>query len=273
VLPAVTDLLRCPHCAAALSHSDRSLRCDSGHVFDVARQGYVSLLGGGGTAYVADTADMIAARTRVLGSAAYAPLLDAVAGAASGNVIVDVGAGTGQYLAAAVTPAAGRGVGLDLSKFAARAIARSHADVGAVVADAWQDLPIAGGVADTVLSVFAPRNSAEFARILRPGGRVVVLGPGPNHLAELIDGLGMIGQDKDKASRLDAQFGDRFELADRSDLRAVARIDRDLAVDVVMMGPAAFHSQRDDVVARARTLDEPVQITVDTTLRVYRLAR
>jgi len=273
VLDAVTDLLRCPHCAAAFHHSDRTLRCDRGHVFDIARQGYVSLLSGGGTAYAADSADMIAARTRVLASAAYAPLVDAVASAAAGDVVVDVGAGTGQYLAAAVAAVGGRGIGLDLSKFAARAIARSHPDVGAVVADAWQALPVADGIADTVLSVFAPRNPAEFARVLPPGGRVVVLGPGPAHLTELVDGLGMIGQDKDKASRLDAQFAERFELIGRREIRTATPVDRDLAVDVVMMGPAAFHSQRDEVAARSRALGQLVQITIDADLRVYRLAR
>nr|WP_018179064.1 methyltransferase domain-containing protein [Jongsikchunia kroppenstedtii] len=238
----------------------------------MARQGYVSLLSGGGTAYAADTADMISSRTRVLEASAYAPLIEAVASAAAGDVVVDVGAGTGHYLAAAVTAVDGRGVGLDLSKFAARSIARCHPAVGAVVADAWQDLPIAGGVADTVLSVFAPRNTAEFARVLRPGGRVVVLGPGPDHLAEMVDGLGMIGQDKDKAARLEAQFADGFELIDHRDIRAVTAVDRDLAVDVVMMGPAAFHSRRAEIAARAQELDEPLSITVDTTLRIYRLA-
>lgn len=272
MLPEIVDLLRCPHCATALHPSERTLRCRSGHAFDIARQGYVSLLTGAGTAFAADTADMIAARTRVLSSAAYAPLIAAVSGATTGEVVVDVGAGTGQYLSAAVTAVRGRGVGLDLSKFGARAIARCHPEVGAVVADAWQHLPLADAVADTVLSVFAPRNSDEFARILRPGGRVIVLGPRPGHLSELTQQLGMIGQDKDKSTRLDAQFADRFEAVDRQELTAPASMDRDLAVDVVMMGPTAFHAERAAVLARSLALDSPVRITVDVELRVYRLA-
>ena len=34
----------CPVCMRALMRSERSLRCEAGHCFDLARQGYVNLL-------------------------------------------------------------------------------------------------------------------------------------------------------------------------------------------------------------------------------------
>ena len=37
-------MLRCPICGNPLMRTDRCFRCDSGHSFDVARQGYVNLL-------------------------------------------------------------------------------------------------------------------------------------------------------------------------------------------------------------------------------------
>ena len=36
--------LKCPVCGNTLHREDRTLRCQKGHCYDVARQGYVNLL-------------------------------------------------------------------------------------------------------------------------------------------------------------------------------------------------------------------------------------
>ncbi len=56
--------LRCPVCQSSLSYEAGSLRCPAGHSFDVAKQGYVNLLGK--PPKNADTPDMVAARERFL---------------------------------------------------------------------------------------------------------------------------------------------------------------------------------------------------------------
>ena len=65
MLSDVLQSLRCPLCAGALtelaSGTGRALRCASGHSFDVARHGYVSL-DTGRRAHAGDTAEMIDAR-------------------------------------------------------------------------------------------------------------------------------------------------------------------------------------------------------------------
>ena len=43
--------------------------------------------------------------------------------------------------------------------------------------DVFRPFPLADGVADVVLDVFAPRNPAEFHRVLRPTGRLIVVRP------------------------------------------------------------------------------------------------
>jgi 23S rRNA (guanine745-N1)-methyltransferase len=50
-------------------------------------------------------------------------------------------------------------------------------------------LPYADGAADGVVSIFAPIAEAEFLRVLRPGGIVVVVGAGPRHLLQLKEAL------------------------------------------------------------------------------------
>ena len=53
-----------------------------------------------------------------------------------------------------------------------------------------------------LLNVFAPRNGAEFHRVLRPDGVLLVVTPAADHLAELVDALGLLRVDPDKADRV-----------------------------------------------------------------------
>ena len=48
--------------------------------------------------------------------------------------------------------------------------------------------------ADLVLSCFAPKNFAEMTRVLRPGGWLTVVYPGPNLLIELNHRFGLMQQ-------------------------------------------------------------------------------
>ena len=169
----VVDLLACPTCAGPLRLDGQALRCPDGHDFDVARQGYVSLLGRGAEVGAGDTAAMVDARAAFLASGHYDPLLQALVDRAAETggqpAIFDLGAGPGSDLTAVVDHLPGaRGVALDLSRAAGRRAARAHPRVGAVVADGRLTLPVRSGVMDLALSVFAPRNAAELRRILRP---------------------------------------------------------------------------------------------------------
>jgi 23S rRNA (guanine745-N1)-methyltransferase len=78
VLVAALPFLRCPHCGAALDLVERTVRCEMGHSFDVARQGYVDLTPTGPRP-AGDTADMVAARETFLGAGHYAAVAEAVA--------------------------------------------------------------------------------------------------------------------------------------------------------------------------------------------------
>ncbi|CAA9301630.1 MAG: 23S rRNA (guanine(748)-N(1))-methyltransferase, partial [uncultured Friedmanniella sp.] len=141
----VLDLLRCPVCARALTGGAGGVRCAAGHRFDLARQGYLNLLGARPPQH-ADTAPMVAARERFLGSGAYAPVADALVVAArtglqathstlrTAPALLEAGAGTGYYTAALLEGLGGRAVALDISVAAARRAARAHPRAAAVVA-------------------------------------------------------------------------------------------------------------------------------------------
>ncbi|MEU8250107.1 putative RNA methyltransferase [Nonomuraea sp. NPDC048916] len=79
MLGDIVDLLACPVCHGELTLEEGALRCAHGHAFDVARQGYVSLLVGSRAPGTADSAEMVAARAGFLGAGHYAPLTEALA--------------------------------------------------------------------------------------------------------------------------------------------------------------------------------------------------
>ena len=281
MLSDVLQSLRCPLCAGALtelaSGTGRALRCSSGHSFDVARQGYVSL-DTGRRAHAGDTAEMIEARAELLGSGRYAFVTDAIVTAAreawdegGTRVVVDAGAGTGHHLAAVLEalPAAA-GLALDVSKPALRRAARSHPRAAAALCDTWGRLPLADRAAQLLLNVFAPRNGPEFHRVLAPGGTLVVVTPAPEHLGALVGALGLLAVDPDKDDRVAASLGERFALVREE------RASRDLALThrevrtLVAMGPSAWHADGAALSARIAALEEPVQVTAAVRVRSYR---
>jgi 23S rRNA (guanine745-N1)-methyltransferase len=268
MFPASVASLLCPVCRESLGPgggSGRTLVCPAGHSFDAARQGYFNFLVGKGTVFEADAADMVAARFEFLSAGHYRPLADAVAGlaapalaaqqtAGAGATVLDAGTGTGHYLRALLDRTAPGGsaqagtpvvaIGLDISKFALRRAAKLNPEALNLVSDVWQPLPVADGAVDVVMVVFAPRNAAEFARVLRPGGRLVVVTPRPGHLAEVAGQTGMLGIEPGKDERLAASLEGHFSLLSSQDL------DLDLALapaDVgrlALMGPAGHHLDR-----------------------------
>ncbi|MGI9007938.1 MAG: putative RNA methyltransferase [Streptosporangiaceae bacterium] len=308
MLEDVLGWLRCPVCHGSLTRADRTVGCATGHSFDIARQGYVSLLPPGAAGSRGDPAPMVAARKDFLAAGHFAPIATALAAAAAEggatpaetNVtpaetsattagtsataaetgaagpgglacVADVGAGTGYYLAAVLDRLPGHaGLAMDLSRYALRAATLAHPRIGAVGADAWRRLPVADGAAALVLDVFAPRDGAELRRILRPEGRLLVVTPRPEHLAELIGPLGLLRVDDRKAERLAGTLGPYFEVTGEHEVRAPMALDHRSAAALAAMGPSAWHTVAAETRARISGLPDPVLVTLAVTVSVLR---
>jgi 23S rRNA (guanine745-N1)-methyltransferase len=272
VLDDVLPLLRCPVCSEPLSRALAGLRCPNGHMFDVARQGYINLLTTRPPAG-AETPAMVAARAALHDAGHFAPLTSAIVAQLPATVgtVVDIGAGTGHYLGAVLAARPGSvGIALDVSKAAARRNARAHPAIGSVVTDVWGRLPLADACADVLLDIFAPRHGAEFHRVLRADGTLLVVTPTPEHLAELIGPLGLITVDRSKPDRLQGSLGERFEAVDTEALSYGLRLSRDDAARFVAMGPSAWHTTGEELSGRLAALAEPVAVTVSVELTRWR---
>jgi 23S rRNA (guanine745-N1)-methyltransferase len=280
-LEPILPLLRCPSCGAELSPADGALRCPQRHSFDLARHGYVGLLTGA-RATSGDDGPMARARRDFLAAGRYAPVRDAVAELAAEAdlvgrpgrqarpaTVVDVGCGTGYYLAGVLDALPGAvGLGLDTSAHALRVAAKAHERAAAATWDVFRPFPIASEQVDVVLDVFAPRNPAEFHRVLRPGGVLVVVRPFGGHLAELRSQVTqMVTVDPDKERRLHQALDPYFEPARTVEVEYTTPLTRQEAVDLVLMTPSARH------VTEAELSDDgelPEQVTVSVLATAYR---
>ena len=189
--------LACPLDGLPLQRTGALWHCASGHSFDIAREGYVHLLPvqNKRSRDPGDRKEMVGARRRFLNAGHYQPIAQAVgrsvlaARAGRGAVrVLDAGCGEGYYLrqlAAALASSRQLAlIGLDISKWAVQAAAKQQRDATWLVGSN-ANLPVQDATLDCVLCMFGFPVYAEFARVLKPGGLLVQVDAGPDHLREL----------------------------------------------------------------------------------------
>lgn len=178
----------CPLCHAPLTRSGNSYLCPQRHQFDRAKEGYVNLLPvqHKRSREPGDSAEMMQARRAFLDAGHYQPLRDAVSDklrAIEPENLLDIGCGEGYYTHAFAAKA-GQTWGLDVSKTAVRYGAKRYPQVNFCVASS-QRLPFDDNSMDVVVRIYAPCNPLELKRVVKPGGWVITVTPGPRHLMEM----------------------------------------------------------------------------------------
>ncbi|MBO0789020.1 MAG: 23S rRNA methyltransferase [Actinobacteria bacterium] len=269
--------LRCPVCRDPLSLSGATLRCERGHAFDVARQGYVNLRTGGQDDKTADTAAMVAARDSFLRQGHYEPVAQQLGRLAARadpahvpGLVADLAGGTGYYLSHVLGSLPHRrGLCIDLSAAALRRAARAHPRAAAVGSDVWRRLPLADGAAALVVSVFGPRNIPETERVLAPGGVFLVATPTGRHLREPVAALGLLRVDQAKPGRLAAGLA-RFAPAGEELAEYQLPLGQPELAALVAMGPSARHLPPPVAAQRIGALPSPLPVTISVRLAAYR---
>lgn len=187
---------QCPLCFQPLDFANQQWRCENNHQFDRAKEGYVNLMPvqHKRSKQPGDSAEMMQARRAFLDGGYYQPLQQRVAELLASTLpiepqaLLDIGCGEGYYTAAVAARLSQERIvavyGLDVAKVAIRSAAKRYPTVSFCVASSHR-LPFADASLDAVLRIYAPCKAEELARVVKPGGVVVTVSPGPRHLYQL----------------------------------------------------------------------------------------
>lgn len=192
--------LACPIDGNSLEQTENQYVCENGHTFDIARQGYVNLLPvqHKRSKQPGDSKAMVLARTHFLDTDIYqaiaVKLTETVASLIiddDGGCIMDAGCGEGYYfdtLFNSLKDREGAGklsfIGLDISKDAVLQASKRNRQISWVVGTNRQ-LPVVDESLDIILCLFGFLSVEGFNKALKPGGTIILVDPGPDHLKEL----------------------------------------------------------------------------------------
>ncbi len=284
--------LRCPVCRDLLTAKPDGAQCAQGHHFDRARQGYLNLLPvqKKRSANPGDNAQMVEARSRFLNSGLYQAPATALVNKALASVednaapvLVDAGSGEGYYtlalhqaLSDQLVERDQKGqatvIGFDISRAAiqhccrrSRALAMDSQWLIASVAD----IPLLDQSVDIITCVFSRIDWQEFARILKPGGQLLVLNPGPEHLWELRQQIyaDVRPYPEDKLlQQMPADFvlSEQMPVTDQLQLASSTTI-----LDLLAMTPHYWHINRE----QHAQLEQLQQLSCRLDMRLYRFTR
>jgi len=159
-------------------------------------------------------------------------------------------------------------MGFDLSREAARRAARAVPSGFFFVNDVGHRICIASGSVDLILDIFAPRNPHEFARVLRPGGALLVVLPGVDHLRELRGRLPVLEIEPEKRERTLARLTPALRLEGESTVRHTADLGGDDLRNLVHMSPSHWHVTPEELHSMDQA--EPLAVTVNCHLLSFR---
>ena len=263
-------MICCPVCCAPMERSERLWRCPAGHSFDIARQGYVNLLPADHkhSRSPGDSPMALQARRRFLDGGFYAPLaerLGALLADVGAGTVLDIGCGEGYYLRqlGRMLPQARR-VGVDISKDAVRLAAGRDKDALWLCASA-SALPIASGSCRAAMGVFAYLFPGQCARVLEPGGRLIEVTAGPEHLLALREVIYPSVRRREKPPR--AYEGFVLEGSERLQIPLVLQ-GREQIADLLAMTPHFWRISQQGA-ARAAALDR-LEDMAQMQIHIYR---
>ncbi len=169
------------------------MRCENGHSFDQAREGYWNLTQPQDkkSANPGDSDDAVLARHRWLKRGHAAGLIESlrewtsVKSESGPHSILDLGCGEGTFGPALFSDNAAGYCGIDLSRRAIKLAARNWPEATWVLANADRGLPVVDRSVGAVVSLFGRRPVKEIERVLSDDGICIIAIPGEDDLIEL----------------------------------------------------------------------------------------
>jgi len=277
--------LACPIDGKRLESREKQLVCENGHVFDVARQGYVNLLPvqHKRTKDPGDSKEMVLARAHFLNTGIYQTIANTLTGIAialiennfsveSGETcFLDAGCGEGYYLNSLFNTFKSKDgdrnlsfIGLDISKPAIIEAAKRNKQISWIVGTNRQP-PVADNSVDIIICVFGFQSFEGFNKCLKPGGKIILVEPGLNHLKELRE---IIYKEVKKTDPQDLSFVEEMGLSvvDTQPLQfKTCEINNEQIQNLLIMTPHFYRATKDGREAASKL--QKLELSVDVIFR------
>ena len=256
----------CPHCKEPMQvEADGRLQCENRHSFDVAKQGYVYMLAKPMNSMYSK--ELFDSRHHIITSGLYDRVQQKIADiiGITGAQILDTGCGEGSHLARICARLEGAiGVGIDISKEAIVAAAKFNPSQIWCVGDLAKS-PYQAASFDIILNFLSPANYEEFARLLKPGGKVIKVVPQENYLKEL---RMQAFADTEKESYTNestvARFKERFENVTVERITYTMPLAESDVPKLLQMTPIGWHVENKDAITlREITIDLDILVGTD----------
>jgi len=275
--------LACPIDGKKLEQMDKQLVCDNGHSFDIARQGYVNLLPvqHKRSKQPGDSKAMVLARTHFLDTGIYDAIANKLTEIVSTLIIddkdycfLDAGCGEGYYFDMLLKSLRDAGasnnlsfIGLDISKDAVVQATKRNRQISWVVGTNRQP-PVEDESVDIILCLFGFFSEEGFRRALKPGGHVIVIAPGREHLKELRE---IIYPEVKKTNNSASSQADSrgFSLQQSETLRFESEISSNEQINHLLLMTPHFYRASKEGIEIASKLDD-LHITVDVVFSVLK---
>lgn len=262
---------KCPNCGLALlqQQAPASFGCANNHNFDLAKEGYLNL-------HLAqhkrsrnpgDSDEMIRSRQRFLNTGHYKFLADALVNQLSDipkdHRLLDIGCGEGYYLEQIYNANKSlQLVGLDISKAAVRLAAKRKLNAQLAVDSAF-NIALFDHSIHSAISVFSPISAEETSRVLKPGGTLIMVGPGEQHLS------GLTAQIYDKTVARTGNFealnnSEHFTLLNQTEILQELHIEGTAIADLLHMTPYYWHAkpQQQERLKSLQRLETPAHFMI-----------
>lgn len=261
------QVLMCPVCRQSLNLTERTWRCEQGHSYDVAKQGYVNLhvVQHKHSKNPGDTLESVDARRAFLQDGYYQPLQQAVVALLKQldvKAILDIGCGEGYYTSA-MQQVVEQCVGVDIAKNAVQRAAKLNTEVTWVVGTG-ATLPVLDQSMDACTSLFSPIPQAEIARVLKDEGYLIVVTPASEHLYAMREAL-FEQVNPHTPEKFVEQLQNLFELKQEQIIDAPFVLDQQALKNLIAMTPYAYKASPE----RRSQLEQQSQLEITASFQIY----
>ena len=261
------SVLMCPVCRQALHLAEQSWRCEKGHHYDVAKQGYVNLhvVQHKHSKTPGDTPESVLARREFLQVGFYQPLQQVIVELLQQfkpDTILDIGCGEGYYTSAMQKETL-QCVGVDIAKNAVQVAAKMNRDVTWVVGTG-ATLPVLDQSINLCTSLFSPIPEDEILRVLKPQGYLMVVTPAPEHLYAMREALFNEVNAHDPHKFVE-QLKENFELIEQPMIESEFTLDQQQLKDLIAMTPYAYKAKQD----KRQQLEQQSEMKLKASFQMY----